>query len=284
VRAASLPPPLSSSPSAADMAGTRTLRLPEESQALTLPDDSPQAAARATWSVDQTQCLGPEGCEANFEGVQLLDKSRYGSVTEAVEALNRGVAAEAGFCVVFSQSQQAYFLLWQEGMEEAALSSITDDSEEQSGPEEALDAPFGVANGCGCEYDVSEAVARGALRQDDNVFNLYAAPSRGLWGLLGLASKRRTMYCHHFTSKTKGGMFAVRAARDAERHFRSAEDVWAFLGKSPCCGHFRPDGASEDSFTCSPVSAGEHDDTCSPETCLFLAHYLPCPVPRRAHR
>jgi len=246
--------------------------------------------ASALWSLERTQLLGPKGSEAVFEGIQLLDEFRFGSVTDAVDSLNQGdVLAEAGFCVVFSKSQQAYFLIWQEALEDAAFSSLTDLStvgpqESPALEEDTLVVSAGVANGCACVYNIPEAVARGALRHDDNMFEHYRSQGRGLWGLLGLGSKPRTMFCHHFTSLARGGMFAARAAKDADKHFRSVEEVWAFLGKSPCCGYFRPDGSSQDTFTCSPVALGEHDNTCTPETCLFLANYLPCPVPDRACR
>lgn len=86
-------------------------------------DDS----ALGGWAVTQVLELGPVGSETFFQGrVELLDRNLYNSVSNAVEALNsvKVKEAKAGFCVVYSASQQAYYLLWREGKEGAAMAKL----------------------------------------------------------------------------------------------------------------------------------------------------------------
>lgn len=88
------------------------------------------AAALATagvWSTGNTYTLGVLGTEAQFEyKVACLDKAAHSSVARTVDALNMGQVAgvEAGYCVVFSGSQQHYYLLWRDGMETFAFQAI----------------------------------------------------------------------------------------------------------------------------------------------------------------
>jgi len=80
------------------------------------------------WTVDQAKDLGGPGtCEHMFaEGrAQLLDTSVYSSCTQTVDALNaRQVDAPAGYCVIFSQSQQSYFLLWRSGKDAEGFAAL----------------------------------------------------------------------------------------------------------------------------------------------------------------
>merc|ERR1711879_63446 len=66
------------------------------------------------WSTEYTYTLGGHGDESTFEGrALLLDTAAYTSVVTTVDLLNRGaITIEAGFCVMFSNSKQKYFLLW----------------------------------------------------------------------------------------------------------------------------------------------------------------------------
>lgn len=66
------------------------------------------------WSTRQVVALGHVGSEVNWEQrAGLLDKGVYNSVSAAVEALNSGVIqVEMGYCAVFSESQQYYYLLY----------------------------------------------------------------------------------------------------------------------------------------------------------------------------
>mmetsp|Transcript_93757 Transcript_93757/g.166812 ORF Transcript_93757/g.166812 Transcript_93757/m.166812 type:complete len:306 (+) Transcript_93757:82-999(+) len=138
-----------------------------------------------------------------------------------------------------------------------------------------------MQNGCGREYSFQAAEERGALRTDDEIHEYY---KRDDWwaGLAGMVSDvRKTMYCHHFTSEARGGFFAVRQAKLSNLHFKSTEEVWKFLGKEPCCGKFHRAWGEQD-FTCVECTDGAEDRTCTAETCLFVANYLPCPVPESA--
>jgi len=58
----------------------------------------------------------PEGFGARFLGQgAVAAQGKYSSVTATVEMLNREThAVPDGYCVVFSTSQQNYFLLWRE--------------------------------------------------------------------------------------------------------------------------------------------------------------------------
>eukprot|EP00933_Yihiella_yeosuensis_P027402 TRINITY_DN212_c1_g1_i1.p1 TRINITY_DN212_c1_g1~~TRINITY_DN212_c1_g1_i1.p1 ORF type:complete len:249 (+),score=51.50 TRINITY_DN212_c1_g1_i1:87-833(+) len=106
------------------------------------PADAPAAAPPApaapigNWSVDFTYTLGPVGSEDMFSGkAQLLDKSVYSSVSAVVDSLNQGVpSVPEGYCVVFSNSKQNYFLLWREDKEAEAFAvlGIGTDSESWS--------------------------------------------------------------------------------------------------------------------------------------------------------
>eukprot|EP00931_Biecheleriopsis_adriatica_P066888 TRINITY_DN41120_c0_g1_i1.p1 TRINITY_DN41120_c0_g1~~TRINITY_DN41120_c0_g1_i1.p1 ORF type:complete len:345 (+),score=60.96 TRINITY_DN41120_c0_g1_i1:30-1064(+) len=156
---------------------------------------------------------------------------------------------------------------------------VSTQASEEEGPEAAAgELPDGIVNGCGCEYNFKDAERRGALRNDDEIHEFYKADT--WWA--SLAGTTKTMYCHHFTSLSRGGLFAVRAAKNAAMHFASEEEVWKFLGKEPCCGRFSRGWGSED-WTCVACNERSEDNTCTAETCLFVANYLPCPVPAWAH-
>lgn len=66
------------------------------------------------WSTRQVIGLGPLGSEPAWEQrAGLLDKAAYSSVSDAVAALNSGlVQVDIGYCAVFSESQQYYYLLY----------------------------------------------------------------------------------------------------------------------------------------------------------------------------
>jgi len=85
-----------------------------------------QQSSKAGWSLANTYELcriGEEDCFQNK--AQYLDPSSHTSVAASVEALNQcAVTAEAGFCVMFSQSRQMYYLLWHECYREAAFNQL----------------------------------------------------------------------------------------------------------------------------------------------------------------
>ncbi|CAL1136671.1 unnamed protein product [Cladocopium goreaui] len=87
------------------------------------------------WSMDFTYTIGPEGSEGIFDGkVQLLDRHVYNSVSAAVNNLNDGlIVVPEGYCVVFSGSQQNYYLLWRED-KEAEVFSLLGSSDQSAEP------------------------------------------------------------------------------------------------------------------------------------------------------
>jgi len=66
------------------------------------------------WSGEQAICLGPIGNEQAFEGkAELLPKESYSSVSQTINSLILGeLAMDVGYCVVFSDAHQLYFLVY----------------------------------------------------------------------------------------------------------------------------------------------------------------------------
>lgn len=68
------------------------------------------------WDTQSCTSFCKRGGETKFKGkAELLKEDEYTSVREAVKGLNTPegrVACPEGFCVVFSKSQDAYYLLW----------------------------------------------------------------------------------------------------------------------------------------------------------------------------
>lgn len=129
-------------------------------------------------------------------------------------------------------------------------------------------------NGCGCVFNAKEAERSGRLTRDDTIQEHYK--KTGFFGsVAGAFGDKKTMYCHHLTSD---GELAARTASKQGKHFSSVEEVWAFLGKAPCHGRFAYDSASGN-LKCGRVVECGHDKTCNPETCVFIANDLDCPVP-----
>lgn len=94
------------------------------------PSGSPAPApidSYGTWSTEYTYTVGPEGSEHIFEGkATLLDRNVYNSVATACDLLNGGSIAgvEAGFCIIWSNSKQNYFLLWRSDRENEAFAAL----------------------------------------------------------------------------------------------------------------------------------------------------------------
>jgi len=129
--------------------------------------------------------------------------------------------------------------------------------------------PIRCANGCGVMLNPKET----GISPDDPIQEHYK--KTGLWGSIGGAfGDKKTMYCHHLTISNE---LAVRAAREAGQTFSSSKEVWAFLGKRPCQGRFAYDRGTG-WLKCGGLERAGHDRTCNPETCLFIANGLPCPV------
>mmetsp|Transcript_108523 Transcript_108523/g.305895 ORF Transcript_108523/g.305895 Transcript_108523/m.305895 type:complete len:260 (+) Transcript_108523:109-888(+) len=93
--------------------------------------DRPAAPAPAKpmgeWSTECTYTIGPEGNEAVFTGkAPLLDRGTYGSVVATVASLNNNEVpgVECGYCVIFSNSKQNYFMLWRSDKEVEAFTAL----------------------------------------------------------------------------------------------------------------------------------------------------------------
>merc|ERR1719282_162938 len=91
---------------------------------------------------------------------------------------------------------------------------------------------------------------------------------------------KKTMYCHHI--KGAEGP-TVRLMAEAGKKAGTAEEVWEFLGRSPCCGRLAYN-ASTGKLVCGGLVKKDHDNPCNPETCPFIANGLECPVPKWAHK
>jgi len=78
------------------------------------------------WHTGQCCSVGATVTEAKLvTRIQLLDKTYYNSVTTVVDTLNAGtIAVEIGYCAIFSESQQQYFLLWREDKEAEAMAQL----------------------------------------------------------------------------------------------------------------------------------------------------------------
>jgi len=88
--------------------------------------DAGSPVSGAAWTADQSYRVGSDGSEARFEGrVTLLDKSKVRSVHTAIKQLNDGlISCPEGFCVVYSASSQAFYLIYRNGFREKALACL----------------------------------------------------------------------------------------------------------------------------------------------------------------
>jgi len=92
-----------------------------------------------SWSVENTQQLTIADFERAREN-KILKLAGVSSVAEAVERLNWGaISCQSGYCMVYSATRAAHFLVYQGGMKEAAFSALGL-VEKAPGP----DSPVGV--------------------------------------------------------------------------------------------------------------------------------------------
>ena len=94
---------------------------------------------------------------------------------------------------------------------------------------------------------------------------------------------KKTMWCHQIT---QDGRMATHVAAQQGLAFDSSDEIWEFLGKpTRCLGRYRGNAKSlvSDKIVCSgALSKASHDDTCTPETCLWIKNGLDCPKPKWA--
>jgi len=77
-----------------------------------------EPAPTGTWSLQQTHRIG--SALGEFEDKEmLLDRSAIKGVQAALQALSQGrMACKSGVCIVFSEQQRLYFLLWRSDVKE----------------------------------------------------------------------------------------------------------------------------------------------------------------------
>lgn len=100
------------------------------------------------WSADKAYRLGSKGEEARF-GEQSIKKYLldFNSARVAVDALNAGkVSCPEGFCIVYSESSKAYFILYREGCQKKAADKLRHLSQAASGGTEKAELGGAVAN------------------------------------------------------------------------------------------------------------------------------------------
>merc|ERR1712113_648382 len=79
------------------------------------------------WSMDLAIGLGHKTEKPPDSSIQWLDINQWASMTRAVDALNRGaIDCEEGLIVVFSSSNQMYFLLVRADKEEEGIKAARD--------------------------------------------------------------------------------------------------------------------------------------------------------------
>lgn len=128
-------------------------------------------------------------------------------------------------------------------------------------------------------FDTKEAEKSGKFKSDDPLHEHYK--KTGLLGAItGAFGDKKTMYCHHLT---QDGEPAVRKMVQAGKKCANVEEVWEFLGKSPCCGRLAYDKSSG-LLICGGLHNKDHDKTCNQETCPFIANGLECPTPTWAFK
>lgn len=132
-----------------------------------------------------------------------------------------------------------------------------------------------LRHGCAHTLELMTLLASGKIPRNDPIHKHYEKKGGFLTALAGKFGDKKTMYCHHLTAR---GGFATRDAEKAGLKFETAEDVWKFLGKDPCRGVYRVDRNTWKAV-CGDIKEKGHFKTCHPETCLFLANNLQCPIP-----
>jgi hypothetical protein len=80
-----------------------------------------------TWGPEKCVELGPKGCEHQFKNkMTLLNPEVYKSVKAACEAINAGKLEmpKEGYCVIFSERHQKYFLMFRADKEQEARAVV----------------------------------------------------------------------------------------------------------------------------------------------------------------
>jgi len=120
-------------PRTAELSGSQTKLSAVGASGGAVAASAPAAAIGKTpaWSVEWTHQLKGNKIEERFAGrVQML--TGVMSVSDAAERLNTGViACTAGFCLVYSATKRAHFILYQKCMKDAAFAHLGIREEEE---------------------------------------------------------------------------------------------------------------------------------------------------------
>jgi len=162
------------------------------------------------WSLTQTFVMCLEGEEDKFAGqVRLLDKAAVSSVSSAVEKLNAGeLQCPEGFCIVFSASSRAYFLLYRRDLEALVHSQFRAGEEDlapssaahlapvasQAPAQQVAEQPGTIgASGSGAPPSYSIAAGRSGSRSElfHEPLGTTNAPAQGAAGATSKHSARR---------------------------------------------------------------------------------------------
>lgn len=135
------------------------------------------------WSKERTYCIGADAGEWSIlDEVKLLDRHKYKSVEDAVTALNRGQIPCLDFCIVFSMSRQAFYLLWPCGKTDADVTDLA--ARVKSGAAKAKIASSGVS-----QVQVSTVSMPVAV---SDVLQAYTQPASGCASMTSTTSTTDT--------------------------------------------------------------------------------------------
>jgi len=117
----SSPEPYTSSPAGQYLATTSPAVSALRQRALS------QRSENKSWSSRQAFKVCAEGEELRFQGrVQVLDRAQVASVSEAVQILQGGDQCPEGLCMVFSATQQTWYLLYRADAKDNASGLLAD--------------------------------------------------------------------------------------------------------------------------------------------------------------
>jgi hypothetical protein len=131
------------------LTNSRNLRLLEDTQIVRKTDQ--KGAVYGIWSVQQCGVLGEESSgvkgvlteQVHSNPVLFLGRSKWNSVSTAVDALNAGaLKSEGGMCIIFSKKGSAYYFIWRSDKSAEAMHLLTSMKKERA--EDPADGPYAV--------------------------------------------------------------------------------------------------------------------------------------------
>jgi len=183
------------------MLKARLVPMMESQQRVVWVDTSP-------YTVEQSLRICGSGEESVFiDRAALLDTNEVTSLRSAVEYLNAGVApCPEGFCIVWSASKQAYFVLYRGHSKDIAFQQLGISNDEDDTPYDIEQTYCLGANGEAAPYlsqatlldstSISESVDllnRGLIECPDPYCVIYSATKRSYFVLYRSKSKERAL-------------------------------------------------------------------------------------------